>query len=57
MPKPAAAISAPSPMRRPEPKIFVADRAPDDPGPEPAESEDSQTPLGRFLSSMKQQAT
>jgi HemY protein len=54
-PKPAPV--APVPVRRAEPKIFVPDRAPDDPGPEPAEPDEAQTPLGRFLSSMKQQTT
>jgi HemY protein len=52
-----SAVPAVPPARRAEPKIFVPDRAPDDPGPEPAEPDEAQTPLGRFLSSMKQQAT
>jgi hypothetical protein len=57
-PKPSAsAIPVVAAARRVEPKIFVPDRAPDDPGPEPAESDDMETPLGRFLSSMKQQTS
>ena len=54
---PTSGVPPVGPVRRVEPKIFVPDRAPDDPGPEPAEPEEAQTPLGRFLSSMKQQTT
>ena len=50
-------VPASGPVKR-EPKIFVSERAPDDPGPEPAEPDDApQTPLGRFLSGIKQQTT
>jgi HemY protein len=53
----ARPIAPASPAKR-EPKIFVSERAPDDPGPEPAEPDDApQTPLGRFLSGIKQQTT
>jgi HemY protein len=54
---PATSVPPVPAARRPEPKIFVPDRAPDDPGPEPAEPDEAQTPLSRFLSSMKQQTT
>ena len=44
--------------KRAEPKIFVPDRAPDDPGPEPGEAEDdAQTPLARFRGTLKQHTT
>jgi HemY protein len=54
-PPPVTAPSA-AQTRRSEPNIFVPDRAPDDPGPEPTESEETETPIGRYLSAMKQQA-
>lgn len=56
-PPPASGVPPVAPPRRPEPKIFVSDRAPDDPGPEPTDPDEAQTPLGRFLSTMKQQTT
>jgi HemY protein len=44
--------------RRSETKIFIPDRAPDDPGPEHSDTdEDQQTQLSRFLSGIKQQST
>ena len=56
---PSPAVPAPVPApRRSEPKIFVPDRAPDDPGPEPGDpDEDHDTQLSRFLSGIKQQTT
>jgi hypothetical protein len=54
---PTSGVPPVAPARRIEPKIFVPERAPDDPGPEPADPDEAQTPLGRFLSSMKQQTT
>ena len=58
LPVAAAASSRPAIPAKREPKIFVSERAPDDPGPEPGEDDDTpQTPLGRFLSGIKQQTT
>jgi HemY protein len=61
LPAPARNVAplAPAPvLKRAEPKIFVPDRPPDDPGPEPAEAEDeAQTPLARFRATMKQHPT
>ncbi len=45
--KPAAAKA--------ETKIFVPDRPPDDPGPAPADLDETSTPYTRFRSSLKQQ--
>jgi hypothetical protein len=61
LPAPArnvAPLTPAPPPKRAEPKIFVPDRPPDDPGPEPAEAEDeAQTPLARFRATMKQHPT
>jgi HemY protein len=61
-PPAAAAVAAeaegpPAPAKKPEPKIFVPDRPPDDPGPVPADLDETSTPYSRFRSSMKQQAS
>jgi HemY protein len=50
-----APVAAANATKR-EPKIFVPERAPDDPGPEPVDpDENPQTTLGRFLSGIKAQ--
>ena len=58
LPVAAAAGSRPAIPAKREPKIFVPERAPDDPGPEHTEDDDTpQTPLGKFSSGIKQQTT
>ena len=49
-PAPKAAVKV-------EPKIFVPDRPPDDPGPVPADLDETSTAYTRFRSSTKQQAS
>lgn len=50
--KPAPPMAVP---KRPEPKIFVPERAPDDPGPGSADPDDTPPPLGRYISGPKYQ--
>ena len=55
---PAATQSASQPAKpaaKPETKIFVPDRPPDDPGPNPADLDETSTPYTRFRGSPKQQ--
>ena len=54
---PLAAVAAPPaetqaqrPGKKVQPKIFVPERPPDDPGPEPADFDDASTPFTRFRS-------
>lgn len=42
------------PPAKPEPKIFVPDRPPDDPGPVPTDLDETSTPYTRFRGSTKQ---
>ena len=54
----AAAPAASQPVKptaKPETKIFVPDRPPDDPGPTPADLDETSTPYTRFRGSLKQQ--
>ena len=54
----AATQPAPQPVKtaaKAETKIFVPDRPPDDPGPNPADLDETSTPYTRFRSSLKQQ--
>jgi hypothetical protein len=46
-----------APVKKPEPKIFVPDRPPDDPGPVPADLDETSTPYSRFRGSMRQQVS
>lgn len=43
------------PAQKAEAKIFVPDRPPDDPGPAPADLDETSTPYTRFRGSLKQQ--
>jgi HemY protein len=59
-PETTAAQPAPQPAKpaaKLEAKIFVPDRPPDDPGPVPADLDETSTPYTRFRSSLKQQTS
>ncbi len=52
--QPLPAAAQPKPLTKVEPKIFVPDRPPDDPGPNPADLDETSTPYTRFRGSPKQ---
>ena len=54
---PPAPLAQPKPLPKVETKIFVPDRPPDDPGPNPADLDETSTPYTRFRGSPKQQVS